>query len=223
MKEIDLTKWNRESHFRLFGEFLQPCFRIDVRLDVTKLMKNKEKLGGAFVPLCYLITRAINRFDGGRIRQLNDGKVVIFDKVLPSFTVSLDDGNFAFVSCDYTENYGDFLRECKKSIELAKTQETKKKDVYFTTNNRADLIYLSCLPWLDVVSIENPLPLGEKLAMSIPRINWGKIVQTESGYFVTLSATFNHGLIDGREASSIMNELIFSLENIEDVLLKTIK
>ena len=217
MKIVDLENWNRKSHYELFNSYLQPCFRVDIRLDVTKLVKNREKYGGFFIPFTYLLMRALNNCEGTKIREV-DKKLVVFDKVHPSFTVNLDDGNFAFCRCEYVDDFSVFKKSCREEIERAKKLAISGDKDYFTTNDRADLVYLSCLPWIDFLSVENPLPLGDKLSMSIPRLNWGKFVETEKGFEVTLSTTVNHAYIDGRELSSMLNEIKSSLENIDKIL-----
>ena len=217
MKEIDLQSWNRRSHYELFGSYLEPCFKIDIRLDVTKLVLNKKKFGGLFLPFLYLLMRASNEYQGMRLRIV-DGKVIDYERVHPSFTIDLPDGNFAFCRADYTEDYGEFYENARKSVEQAKLSIEQGDKAHFETNNCADLIYVSCLPWIDFVSVSNPLPYTDKLSMSIPRLNWGKFAKVQDRYETTLSVTFNHALMDGREASYMLLYLEELLRDAEKYL-----
>ncbi len=217
MKELDLNSWSRRSHYELFSSYLQPCFRLDVRLDVTALEKGRKRYGGLFLPFVYLLMRAVNRTPGARLRCL-DGKVVDVEVSHPSFTVDLHDGNFAFCCCAYREDYPTFRREAEREIARVKAEAEKGGKEPFTTNDRADAVYLSCLPWIDFVSISNPLPYGNAFSMSIPRLNWGRFTPEGDRVMVTLSATLNHALIDGREASEMLCGLQEDLLNADALL-----
>ncbi len=215
MKEIDVKNWNRRAHYELFGSYQQPCFRVDVRLDMTKFMKNKRKQDGFFLPFVYLLTKAVNETFGLRLR-LKDGGVVDVEKVGASFTVMLSDNNFAFCQAEWTDNYDDFYKGAKNNIETVKRDALKGEGSCFETNNRLDLVYLSCLPWIDFLSISNPLPFGNELSMSIPRLNWGKCVKEGRKYKMTLSATINHALVDGLEISEFFIKLQNYLDNAKE-------
>lgn len=215
MKEIDINSWKRASHYKLFGSYANPTFRIDVRLDMTNFMKNKPAGDGFFIPFTYLLMKSANMFEGFRIRYL-DGKVVCFDNVSPSFTVFLENENFAFCKTVFTNSYSTFAKNMKKNIDYVKTHalEEDAKELY-ETNNKADLIYLSCLPWIDFTSTNNPLPYEDKTSMSIPRLNWGKCVKENDNYKMTLSLTVNHAYLDGYEASMMITQLQTMLNECE--------
>ena len=207
MKEIDINSWKRASHYKLFGSYANPSFKVEVRLDMTNFMKDKPSGDGFFIPFTYLLIKASNMFEGFRIRYV-DGKVVLFDKVCPSCTVFLENENFAFCQMEFDESYKAFLSKARKSIKYVEEHalDNSASELY-ETNNRADLIYLSCLPWLDFTSTENPLPYDNKTSMSIPRFNWGKCVKEGEAYKMTLSITLNHAYLDGYEASMMLNKL----------------
>ncbi len=218
MKEIDINSWKRASHYKLFGSYANPTFKVEVRLNMTKFMKDRPKKDGFFTPFTYLLMKATNKFEGFRIRYL-DGKIVAYDKVSPSYTVFLSNENFAFQKTEYSPSYVEYASAMKKDINFAKeTALTDEGKDLYATNNRADLIYLSCLPWIDFTSTENPLPYGDKTSMSIPRINWGKCVENNGEYQMTLSVTVNHAYIDGYEASMMINELQKMLDDPQKYL-----
>ncbi len=218
MKELNIDKWNRKSHYELFNSYVQPCFRIDVRLDVTKLVQHKKELGGLFAPFTYIVMRALNESQGPRLRIIDD-KIFDCEVIHPSYTLSLPDGNFAFCRVEYTDDYQEFLKRMKEESKKAQKQINQGDNTYFSTNNAVDVAYISCMPWIDFTSISNPLPYGDKISMSIPRLNWGKFTKMDDDkYEVTLSATFNHALIDGREAAGVLNSVEEMLLNAEKYL-----
>ena len=215
MKEIDINSWKRASHYKLFGSYANPSFKVEVRLDMTHFMENKPKGDGFFAPFTYLLMKSANKFEGFRIRHL-DGKVVCFDNVSPSFTVFLENENFAFCRTEFVNSYSNFVKSMKENIAYVEKNALSEsgKDLY-VTNTSADVIYLSCLPWIDFTSTENPLPYENKTSMSIPRLNWGKCVKEGDEYKMTLSVTLNHAYLDGYEASMMILDLQTMLNECE--------
>lgn len=217
MKIVDVSKWERKEHYYLFGAYEMPCFSVDVRLDMTKFMEWKSTCQGEgfFLPFLFLTMRALNQFYGFRLRHEN-GNVCEYDVISPSFTVSLPNGNFSFCRFDYTADFAQFVAKGKQVMESAKNAPSKKEN--FTTNDRADVCYVSCTPWIDIVALTNPLPLSDKMSMSIPRLNWGKCVNEYGGYKMTLSVTANHAFIDGLELSNFFICLQQMLDNVDEYI-----
>ncbi len=215
MKIIDVKNWKRRTHFELFNSYSQPCFRLDVRLDMTKFMESRKSGHGFFLPFLYLLMRAINETEGLRLR-LQDKKVIDVERVDASFTLMLENGNFAFCKVAWNEDYSSFFNASKSNMAIAEKEGLKGTENYFETNNALDLVYLSCLPWIDFLSCSNPLPLGNELSMCIPRLNWGKCVKNGEKYEMTLSVTANHALIDGYELSQFFIKLQNYLDNAQE-------
>ena len=216
MKEIDINSWKRASHYKLFGSYANPTFKVEVRLDMTNFMKDRPSIDGFFIPFTYLLSLSVNKFEGFRIRYV-DGKVVEFDGVSPSYTVFLENENFAFQKTEFDKSYSSYSAQMKKDIEFSKKHAlTEQGKNLYDTNNRADLFYLSCLPWIDFTSTDNPLPYENKMSMSIPRINWGKCVKEGNEYKMTLSLTINHAYLDGYEASMMLLDLQEKLNNCKN-------
>ena len=62
-----------------------------------------------------------------------------------------------------------------------------------------DLIYFSCLPWMDVTAVTNERELLAPNARddSIPRICWGTYTLGNDRVYLGISVEVNHRLIDG--------------------------
>ena len=58
-----------------------------------------------------------------------------------------------------------------------------------------DLIFLSCLPWLDLTALTNERNFDPDDA--IPRLAWGKYVRREGRLELGYSGEVNHRFIDG--------------------------
>ncbi len=206
MKVIDLEKWNRKQLYETFGSFTNPCFTVDVRLDVTKLVRLKKKTDGFFLPFLYLLMRAVNETEEARLRVKGE-TVVELDRTDPSFTVLFDDKNFGFCYSVFDYDYSVFAKNTNDAISI--TKENYKNGIVNQTNHGDSYqkTYISCTPWYDIVSISNPIPYESKELLSIPRLNWGKYVKEGFKYKMTLSLTFSHALIDGYQVGLVIERL----------------
>lgn len=63
----------------------------------------------------------------------------------------------------------------------------------------SNLIYYSCVPWLDMTAVTNERDLVDENAKdeSIPHITWGKYVERNGRKELGISMEVNHRLIDG--------------------------
>lgn len=216
MQEIDIRNWKRKTHYELFGSYANPTYVMEVRLNMTRFMENKPAGDGFFIPFTWLLMNAANAFEGFRIRWL-DGRPVLYDAVHPSYTVLLEDQNFAFQCTRYDGSYRTFADAMRRDIAAVRAGAVSGEESgYFQTNVAADLIYISSMPWVDFRSISNPLPYENKMSMSIPRFNWGKCVREGDRWAMTLSVTVNHAYIDGYEASMMFLKLQDLLDNCRD-------
>lgn len=225
MKKIDVASWKRKELFELFNSYLNPCFTVNVRVDVSGLVKLRERQKkngtdkGFFLPFTYLLMTTINEFEGFRYRIL-DGEIYDCGFAKPSFTVAVNDENHDFVFCrvDDFSSYAAFAAEGRSRIDEA--IENAKNGVKRHSNvaGEVDVCYLSAMPWIDVLEIYNPLPLENKQLVTIPRLNWGKVVKEGERHLMTLSVTLSHAMIDGYEASMAIKRLEEKLAEPEKYL-----
>lgn len=88
MKEIDVNNWERLKNYEWFSNFSDSTYGMNVKMDVTKLVKHvKEKKESFFIDLLFIVLNGLNSVDEMRIRLVNN-KPVIYDDINPAFTVS---------------------------------------------------------------------------------------------------------------------------------------
>lgn len=217
MIKIDLETWDRKEIFNTFNNYSNPCFSFDLRLDVTDLYINRKKYGGFFIPFTYILSKALNETKGPKYRIIHD-EVYLFEDVYPSFTVEVDDNNFCFCRSQFIESYKEFYKTMKgsinKTIDNAKNGHLDQSNVGYSEN----AIYISCLKWLDQYSMTNPYNLYDKTNTSIPRVNWGKVVEKGNRYEMGISFSFHHGFIDGYEFAKIIKRIEEMLNNVNEYL-----
>ena len=188
-REIDIATWDRAPQYRLFRGFERPHYATSVRLEVSALMAAKGVRGvSPYRGSLYAIGKAIHavpalcvRFQGETVHQ--------YDRIGLSMTVPHEDGSFGFGYLDYTDDFAAFNAAAAAEITRARTAPIEPDK-----GGRNDLAYLSCMPWLDYVSITNAMPSAEDC---IPRISWGKIVHEGDRHVMSMTIEVHHAIADG--------------------------
>ena len=81
MKEVELLNWHRLKTYEWFKNFSNSTYSMNVRMDVTKLVKHaKQNKESFFIDLLYIVLKGLNSVDEMRMRLVND-KPVIFDDI----------------------------------------------------------------------------------------------------------------------------------------------
>ena len=121
-----------------------------------------------------------------RIRGEN---VVELGEQKPSFT-DLKKGSELFhivtMPCE-----GSIAEFCERAREVS-----GKQDFFIDMAGQADdLIYFSCLPWMEITGLTNPRDFDQD--DSVPRVVWGKYVKKDERVILHIAVEVNHRLIDG--------------------------
>ena len=189
IRDIDMNTWPRREIYDFFSPISNPFYSVTFTLDVTNLYRYvKERELSFYYALVYLCTRAVNRVEAF-LYTIEDGKVRMYDKRQPSFT-DLEKGSelfrVVFVPCE--GSLDDFCR-------AAKAKSESQHFFFDPTAETNDLIYFSCLPWMDVTGLTNERNLDPDDA--IPRIAWGKYIDVNGRKQLHISLEINHRFIDG--------------------------
>lgn len=216
MKEIDLLNWDRLRTYEWFKNFSNSTYGMNVRIDVTNLViyakENKESF---FIDLLYIILKSLNSIDEMRMRLVND-KPVIFDDINPAFTVMTKTGTFENVRYINHKEFKEFYKISSENIELAKEQLELKKESY-NPENCYNEYYITCLPWIDFMEFNHPIP-DDLASQCIPRICWGKYVEKDGKYELTLNITVSHIFVDGFHLSTAFSKIQENLNKVEEIL-----
>lgn len=204
IRDIDMSAWPRREIYDFFSPISNPFYSVTFTLDVTNLYRCvKERELSFYYALVYLCTQAVNRVEAF-LYTIVDGKVRIYDKRQPSFT-DLEKGSelfrMVFVPCE-----GSLDEFCR----AAKAKSESQHFFFDPTAETNDLIYFSCLPWMDVTGLTNERNLDPDDA--IPRIAWGKYIDVNGRKQLHLSLEINHRLIDGVHLGRFNEELCRLIE-----------
>ncbi|WP_084861361.1 CatA-like O-acetyltransferase [Salibaculum halophilum] len=188
---IDLAIWPRAGAFRLFRGYERPHFALTARLDVTHLMARKADGISPFRACLYALSAGFHAVPDLRTRFRGADTVVEHDRLTLSPTIALPDGSFRFGYIDFTDDWSAF--DAAAAAEIAAVREGAARVP--NTGERDDLLYLSCLPWVDFTGLTNAMPDAQDC---IPRLSWGKFVTDENGRSTcAFTAEVHHAIADG--------------------------
>ncbi|MGL1933145.1 MAG: chloramphenicol acetyltransferase [Desulfotalea sp.] len=210
-KKIDLAKYKRASLYEAFKGRDMPCFSTTSNIEITKLKSYlDERSLGFFIPISFLISKAINEIKEMRHRII-DGELYEFEKVNPGYTILLDDETFSFCDSLYFEKFDKYQKYAD-----AKISETKKVPDH-GTEEKHDMFFISNLPWFSFTSIVHPYT--EKYS-SLPLISIGKYFHQDNQLLLPVGIQVHHGLVDGIHVGKFYNELSDMCSSPETFLAK---
>jgi chloramphenicol O-acetyltransferase type A len=203
MNYIDLNNWKRKQHFDFFHRMDYPQFNICMDIDISKfLVFTKNNNLSFYYSMIYATTSVINQIDGFKYR-IRDDKVVMHDKIHPSFTYMSNNENddlFKLITVDYIDDIYKFEKTAK---EAANNQQD-----YFGLDKlmgRDDLIFITCIPWISFTHISHTISLNKN--DSVPRISWGKYYKQGDKTLLPFSVQVNHAFIDGYHIGKYIDKL----------------
>lgn len=206
MKELNLDFWERKETYEWFSKFSNPCYSINMRMDVTDIAtfckRNGKRL---FIAICYAVVSVLNNIEGFRYRIQNK-KVYDIEKGNICYTVATKNGSFVNCRSYVKDNFDEFHSATDKDIKKAESDERNVEGEYNNVSIVSDY-YLSYVPWIDFVSCTQPVPDNLPESNSIPRICWGKYSDENGRKKLTMNITANHALADGRDLSEAFNKI----------------
>lgn len=213
MKEIDVNSWKRKAHFECFSKYTNPIVSMSVRLDVTKLLAySKQTKTSFFTNFVFLVSKCLNEIEEFRTR-IKNGKVIIYDAIKPSYIVMNKENVIVTCNTCAPTDYKSFYRQMRSDVENAKNV-TDRGSFNHTDDN--DLFYMSCMPWVDFITMSNPYDYSDPDATSIPRLAWGKYVLEGKEYKMTLDIAVHHALMDGYPLTQAFVKIQNALNDLSD-------
>ena len=151
-------------------------------------MKNDN--ASFFLYSLHRILKAANRIEEFRYR-IEDGNIVLYDRINASPTIGREDGSFGFGYFGYSEDREEFVEGALKDICRVKSGTGLSIG---EGEKRTDVIYYSSIPWIDFTGLKHAS--GISRGQSVPRISTGKLVPEGDRLMMSVSVELNHGLAD---------------------------
>ncbi len=204
-KIIDTKAWNRSTQYHWFNSFSNPCYGIDIKLDVTEIvLYSKHTQTSFFINFLFILMKSLNQVEELRLRIVED-EVRLYDTIHPTYTVMTELGVFENCKNQMHSEYKPFYEECHSVIEAAKKQ-TSIKETYNEAKHY-DVYYITCLPWLSYEAMTHPVPNDDRESLSVPRICFGKFERVGDRFMMPFNLTVSHALVDGYPCSKALNAL----------------
>ena len=194
--KIDKKNWERREIFDFFSSVSNPFYMVTFKQDVTNLHNYTKNHGISFYyGLVYLCNKAINDVDAFSYVTERD-EIFHLKERLPSFT-DLKKGSelFHIVTMDEGEIKGDIKAFCQRAAVKSSNQE----EFICYEDEKEDLIYFSCVPWIEMTALTNERDLASPKAKddAIPHIAWGRYENVDGRKVLHISIEVNHRFIDG--------------------------
>lgn len=217
-KVIDIEKWNRRSQYEWFSKFSNPCYSMNVDIDVTKVVEfTKETNTSFFINFLYVIMKSLNSVEEMRLRIV-DNEVRLYDNIDPTYTILLKDFNFENAGNKMFDNYKDFYEDANNEISSIKNQNGK--NIEYNSENNYAVYYITCVPWVNYTAMTHPVPNNMPESSSVPRICFSKYSLKDGKYILSFNINVSHALVDGYPLSKAFNKLIENSLNPELILKK---
>ncbi|MCM1545404.1 MAG: CatA-like O-acetyltransferase [Clostridiales bacterium] len=214
MKIIDIENWNRKVIYNNFIGYSNPIFSISSRLDVTQLYDYCKNKGiSFFTAFTFIAGKCLNGVEEFRLR-LKDGKVVLYDRIRPSFIVKRADGVISTCRTGFCESFKEYYPAARAAQKAAQ----ENTGVVFNGDDCNDLFFITCMPWVDIYSFSNPYDLKNPDMSSIPRLMWSKFVPENGRLKMTFDIAAHHALIDGEPVCRAINLIQNALCSVEEFL-----
>lgn len=203
--KIDLETWARAPLYRLFRGYEKPHYATTTRLDVSHLIARKEDGLSTYRACLFAIGTGMHSVAAMRTR-FTDTEIRVYDSVEMSMTVPRD-GGFGYAYVPFDATFQTFDRIAAARIAQAGGDGGTGANI-----DRQDLVYLSCLPWLDFTSINNALPGADDC---IPRVSWGKFVRgPDARWTMAMALEVHHALVDGEHVAGFFDAVQTALDQI---------
>ena len=212
-KEIDLKTYKKRNQFNWFKTFDDPTYGFDVKADVTEIVKlSKERKESFFIYFLFAIMNGVNSVYEMKLREENN-TIYQYDIIHPTFTVMTDEGVYQNTGCLMDFNFDVFYKRVRKTIDTAKHLKVGDDLDRYEINKLMNVVYLSSLPNLSIISMRHPIPSKNYESMSVPRIFFDKYIEEGDKYYVTLNITVSHTLVDGYPLAACFNKIIEFVNN----------
>lgn len=208
MRYLDIENWNRKEHYSYFKELDYPHFSICGNVDITEFIRFVKESGSSFfLAMMFASVKTANSIDEFRYRMRQD-KVVVHDKVNPSFTMMTSKEVFGFCAAEFENSYSEFFSNASREIEKSRDNANIKDEP-----GRDDLLYITSIPWVSFTNVTHPIHMNP--VDSIPRIAWGKYFGENDRVKLPLSVQANHALVDGAHVGQYFIKLQKILDHPE--------
>lgn len=199
---IDPATWSRREYFYYFTKMMPTGFTVNADLDVTAtkdwLAARDLKFNPAYL---YLVSRVITEMPEFRVSRTDDGQLVRYEVLHPSYSVMHTDHTISSLwtayDASFTQFYQNYLADQTQYGDLLTPMAKAPQS--------ANTYMIGSIPWTHFTSY-TPLPFTP-LNTFFPVIQAGKFVNESDHWQMPLSVTIHHAVADGYHVSQFFTKL----------------
>ncbi len=207
-EKIDMTTYKKRNQYQWFKNYPSSAYGFDVDIDVTKIVEVSKSRKESFFPyFLFAVMKGVNDVKELRMRIVDDTPY-LYDRIHPTFTVMTKEDVYQNCGFEMTDDFTEFYKKTKEVIEEVKNLPVNGELDRFPICKTPNVVFATCVPILNYVSMSHPLPIGNQESLSIPRICWGKYHRNDDGsYHVALNITVSHAFVDGYPLATCFNKI----------------
>lgn len=195
---IDRESWPRREYFEHYLTAVPCTYSMTVKLDITPIRQSGQKL---YPTMLYHLTREVNRHEQFRMAFRENGELVLFDTMLPCYTVfQKDTETFTNLWTEFCEDFGQFCARYEKDV--ADYGAICKMNAKPGLPENAFTV--SMIPWTTFEGFHLQLQPSNYL---IPIFTMGKFYEENSRCLLPLALQVHHAVCDGFHACRFLNGL----------------
>lgn len=200
-----VDNWERRDLYNFYKGFDKPIFNISVKKNASKLYKYTHRKHEFFLMSLYAIVDAVNRTSEMKMRTLEDGTIILFDKVDVVTPIMTEMNTFVEVTLPYAPNFKEFKEKAAPIIEAA-----KKSGKAYAGDNALDRVLVSCVPWIHFEGYTCP---DYSFDQEMPIITYGKM---EKG-LVPINLKSSHVFMDGYHVAQLFDRIEENFKNFKNL------
>lgn len=196
---IDGEKWERSEHFQHYLENVPCTYSITVKLEITEILRRKERL---YPAMLYYITNIVNRHEEFRTAFSEKGELGVYSEMIPCYTVfHKDTETFSNLWTEYLPEYKEFCLAYERDLKQYGNIKgmTGKPDI--PKNNFS----VSMIPWVTFEGFNLNLQKGYDYLT--PIFTMGKYYEENEKVILPLAVQVHHAVCDGFHVCRFVNEL----------------
>ena len=207
-KTLDFDTWPRKEHYLYYTQKLKVGCSMTVNLDVTRLVQSCRKRSLRFYPsFVYCTACTVNSMDSMRMFRDKDGRLCIWDHVLPNYTIfHKDDCTFSDVWTDFSPDFETFYSNMIEDMDKYKNT----KGIKVKENQPANFFCISCEPWVSFTAFNTWTYDSEP--QFFPVITYGKYFEENGRLKMPFNIVIAHAVCDAYHISKLIEELQIKID-----------
>ena len=196
---IDLRTWARREYFEHYFSAVPCQYSMTVKLDITGLRQRGLSL---YPTMLYALARSVNRHEEFRTAFDGEGRLGIYDRLEPSYTVfHKDSQTFSCLWTEYQEDYAAFCRAYQQDLDAYSSAEGFEGK----PNTPPNVFNVSMIPWESFDSFHLHCPQGNSYLLPIFTI--GRFYREGDRVLLPLAAQVHHAVCDGFHLCRLIGEV----------------